>query len=350
MGERLETVALYNRHPVCIAPEFVFCMLSGLEARKIDLADHLRRVGIEPAALHRPDWPGVTQMQYAALFYTLRSEFRDEMLGLLTRPLKLGSFALMARTGLLAPDLREALKRVSNVLNLLQDDVTLSLEVNDAKAGLQMASADPHRAVPVAAQQIMVRVLWRLMAWLVNAPLRIQHFDFTFSEASNQPAMSIAFPALLRFEQNNFGFWFSASALQMPVRQNAATLRVFLADAHTQISLPPRKFKIFEQKVRNLLASRFPEWPSLEDVAEMLRTSPATLQRHLKAEDTSFLEIKNEMRRDLAIARLLSSRASLVDIASELGFSDSATFQRAFKQWTGQCCGAYRQKQSVLLH
>lgn len=346
MAERLKPSGLDNSHDFCIAPEFVFCMLSGLEARKINIEDYLLRVGIEPAALRNPAWPGVTQMQYAALFYTLRAEFKDEMLGLLSRPFKLGSFALMARTGLSSPNLREALKRVSNIVNLLQDDFTLSLQANDAEAGLQIIWADPNRAVPVAAEQIVVRVIWRLMAWLVDASLRIRRFDFTFPEALAQPAMSIAFPALRRFERNAFGFWFPTSALQMPVRQNASALRVFLADAHTQISLPPRKFEIFEQKVRNSLTSCYPSWPSLEETAEMLRTSPATLQRHLKAEGTSFQEIKNEMRRDLAIALLLSSRVSLVDIAGELGFSDSATFQRAFKQWTGKACGTYRQRQS----
>lgn len=347
MAERLRKPEFDNRHGVCIAPDFVLCMLSGLERRQIDVDEYLRRVGIDPAALRRPDWAGVTQMQYAALFYMLRSEFRDELLGLLSRPLKLGSFALMARTGLSAPDLRGALRRVSNVLNLLQDDVTASLQVDDTKAGLQMVLTDSRRALPVAAEHIIVRVLWRLMAWLVNVPLRIQHFDFTFPESMERPVMSVAFPALRRFERNAFGFWFPASALQMPVRQNESTLRVFLADAHTQISLPPRRFEIFEQKVRNQLTSCYPNWPSLEEIAETLRTSPATLQRHLKSEGTTFQEIKNEMRRDLAIALLLSSRASLVHIAGELGFSDSATFQRAFKQWTGQCCGDYRQKQAL---
>lgn len=347
MAEHLSQPGLDKSHGICIAPELVNCMLSGLEGRNIDVDAYLRRVGIEPAALRTPNWPGITQMQYAALFYSLRADLEDEILGLLSRPLKLGSFALMARTGLSAPDLREALRRVSKVANLLQDDIIVTLQVNDGEAGLHMVPADPSRTMPVATEQIFIRVLWRLMAWLVDASLRIRHFDFTFPEAAHQDAMSVAFPAPRRFERKAFGFWFPASALQMPIRQNASTLRVFLGDAHTHISLPPRRFEIYEHKVRNLLTSSYPAWPSLNQIAEILRTSPATLQRHLKAEGTSFQEIKNEMRRDLAIAWLLSSGDSLVHIAGELGFSDSATFQRAFKQWTGHSCGEYRQKQPL---
>lgn len=349
MAEHLNAPEPNKGHGICIAPELVFCMISGLEALQIDVDRYLRRVGIDPADLRRSDSPGITQMQYAALFYTLRSDLEDEILGLLSRPLKLGSFKLMAREGISATDLQGAMKRVSAVFNLLQDDVFLSLQVSESEAGLHMVATNPQHPIPIAFEQICVRVIWRLMAWLVNAPLRVLHFDFTFPEEAHHPAMSVAFPALRQFERRAFGFWLPASALQLPVRQNASTLRVFLADAHTQISLPPRRFEVFEQKVRNQLTACYPNWPSLNDVAEMLCTSPATLQRHLQAEGTSFLDIKNEMRRDLAIAWLLSSRVSLVQIASELGFSDSATFQRAFKQWTGQSCGAYRQKQPLFL-
>lgn len=86
----------------------------------------------------------------------------------------------------------------------------------------------------------------------------------------------------------------------------------------------------------------YPQWPSLEEVAEKLGTSPSSLQRHLAAQHTSAQWLKDDLRRDLAISRLSTSRVSLVQLASELGFSDSPTFQRAFKRWTGKNCRAYR--------
>jgi AraC-like DNA-binding protein len=86
----------------------------------------------------------------------------------------------------------------------------------------------------------------------------------------------------------------------------------------------------------------YPQWPSLEEVASRIHTTPSSLQRHLAAEHTSLQWLKDDLRRDLAISRLSSSRVSLVQLASELGFSDSPTFQRAFKRWTGQTCGTYR--------
>lgn len=66
------------------------------------------------------------------------------------------------------------------------------------------------------------------------------------------------------------------------------------------------------------------------------------LQKHLAAEGTSFQALKDALRRDLAIVRLHTSTAPLASLADELGFADSATFQRAFKNWTGSAPGAYR--------
>lgn len=333
----------HRENPVAyIAPVFVFGLLSGLEGRNIDVDGYLRQVGVNPKALRTPGDRGITPMQYAALFYALRRDLKDESIGLFSRPFKLGSFALTAREGLSAHDLRHALKRMSSALNLLQDDIVFSLEINGNEAGLQMLSAEPGHDIPVFAQETMVRVLWRLSAWLLNSPLPIRHFDFTYHQPADHDLYQFVFPASRRYEQSAFGFWFDASELVTPVSRDEPALRTFLTDAYTQIISPPRHFGVTGQKVHNCLMRSYPRWLTLEEVAEKLHTSPSSLQRHLAAEHTTLQWLKDDLRRDLAISRLSSSKVSLVQLANELGFSDSPTFQRAFKRWTGQPCSAYR--------
>ena len=70
--------------------------------------------------------------------------------------------------------------------------------------------------------------------------------------------------------------------------------------------------------------------------------SASTVQRRLATEGTSFQALKDELRRDLAIVRLNTSQVALATLADELGFADSAAFQRAFKGWTGSAPGTYR--------
>lgn len=327
-----------------IAPVFVFGLLSGLKRTNVDVDGYLRQAGVDPKALRTPGDPGITPMQYAALFYALVRDLKDECLGLFSRPFKPGSFALTAREGLSAHDLRRALKRMSSALNLLQDDIVFSLQINGNEAGLHMLSAEPGRGIPVFAQETMVRVLWRLSAWLLNSPLPIRHFDFTYAQPTDHDMYQFVFPAPRRYGQSAFGFWFDISELETPVSRDEPALRTFLTDAYTQIISPPRHFGLVGQKVHNCLMRSYPQWLTLEEVAEKLHTSPSSLQRHLTAEHTSLQWLKDDLRRDLAISRLSSSKVSLVQLANELGFSDSPTFQRAFKRWTGQPCSAYRRR------
>lgn len=319
-------------------------MLSGLESKGMDIDGYLRQAGVNPKALRTPGNEGVTPMQYVGLFYALLNDLKDECLGLFSRPFKPGSFALTAREGLSAPDLRRALKRMSAALNLLQDDIIFSLQVEGDEAGLRMQPIDPLEHTPVFAQETMVRVLWRLSAWLLNVPLPVLHFDFTYPEPAHHEGYNLIFPAPRRYGQACFGFWFKASELQTPISRDEPALRAFLTDAYTQIISPPRNFGVTGHRVRNCLMRSYPQWPSLEEVAAQLHTSPSTLQRHLSAEHTSLQWLKDDLRRDLAISRLSTSRVSLAQLAGELGFSDSPTFQRAFKRWTGQHCGAYRRR------
>lgn len=186
--------------------------------------------------------------------------------------------------------------------------------------------------------------MWRLSTWLLSVQLPVLHFDFTYPEPMHHEGYNLVFPAQRRFSRPSFAFWFRTPELRTPISQDEPALRSFLTDAYTQIISPPRNFGAMSLKVRNNLMRSYPHWPSLEQVADQLHTKPSSLQRQLSAEHTSLEWLKDDQRRDLAVSRRSTSKVTLSQLASELGFSDSATFQRAFKRWTGQHCGAYRRR------
>jgi AraC-like DNA-binding protein len=75
-------------------------------------------------------------------------------------------------------------------------------------------------------------------------------------------------------------------------------------------------------------------FPDMESVANQLCITSRTLRRKLEAERTSYREILDDVRFRLANEYLLVTKMSIADIATRLGFSDSAHFRRAFKRWT----------------
>jgi len=82
---------------------------------------------------------------------------------------------------------------------------------------------------------------------------------------------------------------------------------------------------------------------SLKRVARELALSPRTLQRRLKEEGSVYQDLVVEVRNSLAKQYLSDSPFSFVEIAFLLGYSKLSAFHRAFKRWTGQTPGEYRQ-------
>lgn len=75
---------------------------------------------------------------------------------------------------------------------------------------------------------------------------------------------------------------------------------------------------------------------SKETVAEALHMSPSTLLRRLKDRETTFADILNGTRRELAIGYIKDNRLPLIEISFLLGFANTSAFTRAFKRWSGK--------------
>ncbi|WP_025885503.1 AraC family transcriptional regulator [Asaia prunellae] len=74
--------------------------------------------------------------------------------------------------------------------------------------------------------------------------------------------------------------------------------------------------------------------PTLSNVARDLGLSVRTLQRELSVRTISFGKILRQCRLKRGHALLERGELSLDEIASDLGYSDSTAFSRAFRQWT----------------
>jgi AraC-like DNA-binding protein len=82
--------------------------------------------------------------------------------------------------------------------------------------------------------------------------------------------------------------------------------------------------------------------PQLGQVASLFNITERQLQRKLKTLDTSFGELLDQVRLDLALRYLQDSRMTMVDISLSLGFHDQSNFVKAFKRWQGETPGQYR--------
>jgi AraC-like DNA-binding protein len=76
--------------------------------------------------------------------------------------------------------------------------------------------------------------------------------------------------------------------------------------------------------------------PTLEQLAANFNTSTRSLQRQLRAEDTSYQELASDCRMSLAAYYLESGRHRVKEISQLLGYNEVSAFSRAFKRWAGR--------------
>jgi AraC-like DNA-binding protein len=90
-------------------------------------------------------------------------------------------------------------------------------------------------------------------------------------------------------------------------------------------------------RVENSISPLLPHGRVLvEDVARSLGMSKRTLARKLSDEGLNFIEILQQLRRDLAVRYLDDRKLHVSKIAWLLGFNEVSAFTHACKRWTGK--------------
>ena len=99
----------------------------------------------------------------------------------------------------------------------------------------------------------------------------------------------------------------------------------------------------FSDKVGEMIVLLLPDGGvTVERVAQRLAMDRRTLHRRLVAEGTTFSELLNAARREVAEPLLARSERSFQHVADLLGFSSLSAFAHWFRRQFGSTASAYR--------
>jgi AraC-like DNA-binding protein len=302
----------------------------------------LQRAGISPGLLES-SLARVTQAQFARLMTALMRLHRDEFWGLSSRPLPLGTFANACRVMVTCRTLAAALRAGLRHYRPMLEDFVPRLQV---ESGMAVLRAQPRHAFDerhAYAARSFLFLSYGVMCWLAarRIPVAAVHYDNT--HAAFRSEASQLFQAPIQPGVGQWGFEFDARWLELPVVQNAETVQDFLRQAPACLLVKYRDQASMTERIRRVLRRYLAEeMPSLDQISQLLDTTPQTLRRRLQREGQGYQLIKDALRRDVAVEYLTQSDLALPEIALRVGFSEVSTFHRAFKVWTGLTPGAYR--------
>ncbi len=337
--------AITGLHRATVAVGFVTGLLSGARTRGVDPARLLARAGIDPGVL-RERAGRVPIGNYAALYNLAVAEMADEAFGLLSRPLEPGAFEFLCRCVLSSPDLGTALRRAGAYLAVALPDLHVTIDVAGDKALLaveerssRLPRDDPRR---VFAFEWLLRLLHALSCWLVERPVPLDEVRFPYRSPGHAADYALIYTPRATFGAKRLEAVLEGAMLALPVRRGEGDLPTFLEGAPGRITMLYRRDREVAGAVRDHLSRHLAEGPGLDATAAALHLAPRTLHRRLRHEGTSFREIRDALRRELALAWLSRKGRSIAQVALALGYSEPSAFFRAFQGWAGVAPSAYR--------
>lgn len=244
-----------------------------------------------------------------------------------------GSFGLVEYVCRSAPTLRTALLQWVRYLNLLDDAVTVGLEIDEDHAYLRV---ERESEAPAPASH---ELCWALVAKhareLSTVPFRITRVDLAHPAHGDAAAYRAWFEAPVVFDAEVTQLVMPRTALDASIVSSDPTLLAILTRAADELLAKAPTDPLMTSQVKRVLHELLrTDEGHVEVVAKRLGLTSRSLQRRLKDERTTFNVIRETVRKELA-QRYLDDGLAIAEISFLLGFSEPSAFFRAFKRWTG---------------
>lgn len=324
-----------------IDPRIVRNLTEGAVKQGIDLKPLMERAGL--TTLNRAP----TSSQFISLMRSITYATEDELCGLLQRPIRIGTFALIAQHMAGAADLRLALTRGAEAFNLFDNTLKTDIQFRGTSVRLSLTRYQSEFPINPMGVEIILALLHRLTAWLGSCEIDIKQAWFDYPSPGHSGSYVQVFPrAKHRFNAGSSGLLLVGDWVNMPVVRTVEQAANWARRTPLDAMLPQQSSQELHLRVAlhmEYMISQEGRIPGVSEVAEIMELPEHTFRRRLKKENVDFIDIKKQVRRDVAIRLLTTTRTPLEQISERIGFSEASAFSRAFQSWTGRSPRSFRQ-------
>lgn len=310
-------------------------IIDALDAAGLDGMALGQRAGIRPEVLLVVE-TGVMVKEIIRLWELAVEASENQAIGLIAaREFKPSALDATGYAMMSGPTLLSAMERAIRYSGAISSATTGSL--HEVRDGCRFEFQIMTGIIDVQRQnhEYIVYSFLKFFRWIVGQPLTPIRVEFKHPQPDDMTPYHEAFQCPLEFSAPRVAITFSrddvgkplitANAQMIAVHDQAAELRMSQL-GKSQITL----------MVRQMIVQCLPDGePSRETVAAGLHISSRSLQRRLQDEGTTFHDVLDGVRRNLAERYLGNERISLADVANLLGFSDQSSFTRAANRWFG---------------
>jgi AraC-like DNA-binding protein len=182
-----------------------------------------------------------------------------------------------------------------------------------------------------------------LLSQSVGRPVPVRAVQFVAAPQAAAAAYRRRFNVDPRFGAGTNALGFETATLAWPLQTHDAYLRAIL-ERVADSQRPPvaeSSLDLARRKIARALVKG--EQLSIKAIAAACGLGTAALRARLARDNTTFRELMDAIRRDLAREHMARDM-SATEIAYLLGFSEPAAFQHACRRWFGCSAGDMRRK------
>lgn len=242
----------------------------------------------------------------------------------------------------------DALKKTVKYIKILNRMYSLDATIQGDVVALQMDTLMPVADLYIGEIEQISSAIFQAFKILPNDASNVFEVRFQYPEPAHVDVYRQYFGDICRFNCTANEIVFSIRELRKywnygdPIIEKIAQRNC--EEALAQIEQDTS----YAYRVREAIKTFGHRFPNQEQVADQLHIPTRTLARYLQKESTSFQEIADNVRRELAIQYLETTPWSIDEIADLTGYSSAANFGRAFKKWTGKNPSEYRSTTETL--
>ncbi|MGE5787316.1 MAG: AraC family transcriptional regulator ligand-binding domain-containing protein [Myxococcales bacterium] len=312
----------------------VRAILAGMRAIGLDVPHILRRSGLREFDLAGGRIPDEV---YGTMWREARRAARDDAVGAaIGAAVPMGMFGVVDYLAASASTLGESMTCTRDFTHLTSDSSFWELERGaNGEAVARFINVVTNQEDDTGDEFAMSVVLGRMNAW-AQAPVQLLEVQLIRRKPVAQ--LEQRFWGRVSYGHASSQFILGPGAADLPIRPADpylhATLRALLHESGKDLGSRTKNAASVRRCAHDLLLNS--SLPTLRTVSRRLGLSQRTLQRQLMSENTSFEQIFDDLRRDIAQRRLrLEDGPSILQVALEVGFADERGLARAFHRWTG---------------
>ena len=209
---------------------FIRAMVEAYTQRGLDPSSALRKAQITPSQLKSTN-ARVTTLQMEWMSEAAMRELDDEALGWFRRRLPWGSYGMLVRASLTAPNLGVALQRWCRHHKLLTEDIVLTLTQDKGVASLALHEHHPLGRMREFCTVSVLRNALGVACWLSDSRIALSHTELNYPAPAHVDSYRVLFEGPTHFDAPVSRLCFDAGYLQLPVRRDEAALQRMLERA-----------------------------------------------------------------------------------------------------------------------